>query len=62
MALAKRRNTVRGRLQANPKGDPVVSRSCVAVLDKGLTIGVALRLAAKHHRAAESVIITLKEY
>ena len=40
----------------------VVFRSCVPVLDKGTTIGFALRLAAKHHRVAESVIITLKEH
>jgi hypothetical protein len=28
------------------------------VLDKGITIAFALRLAAKHHRDAESVFIT----
>ncbi|HFC53072.1 MAG TPA: hypothetical protein ENJ43_01410 [Gammaproteobacteria bacterium] len=33
---------------------PVVSRCGVAVLDKGTTIACALRLAAKHHRDAES--------
>jgi len=32
------------------------------VLDKGMTITFALRLAAKHHRDAESVIITLIEH
>jgi hypothetical protein len=36
----------------------VLSRRGVAVLDKGITIAVALRLAAKHHRDAESVMIT----
>jgi len=40
----------------------VVSRRCVPVLDKGIAIAVALRLAAKHHRDAESVIITLIEH
>jgi hypothetical protein len=32
------------------------------VLDKGWAIACARRLAAKHHRCAESVNITLKEY
>ena len=40
----------------------MVSRSCVAVLDKGTAIAFALRLAAKHHRDAEPVIIILKDY
>ena len=40
----------------------MVSRSCVPVLDKGMAIAFALRLAAKHHRDAESVIITLIEH
>jgi len=37
-------------------------RCGVAVLDKGATIARALRLAAKHHRSAESQFITLKGY
>jgi hypothetical protein len=40
----------------------MVSRHGVAVLDKGTTIAVTLRLAMKHHRQAESIIITLKEH
>ncbi len=40
----------------------MVFRSRVAVIDKGTAIACALRLAAKHHRDAESVIIMLKEY
>jgi hypothetical protein len=60
--LAKRRNAVRGRRQANPKGAPVLSRCRVAVLDKGAAIAFALRLAAKHHRNAESKIIMLKDH
>jgi hypothetical protein len=40
----------------------VVFRRYVAVLDKGMAIAFALRLAAKHHRDAESVIIILKGY
>jgi hypothetical protein len=40
----------------------VVSRNCVAVLDKGMAIAFALRLATKHHRDAELVIIMLKDY
>ena len=32
------------------------------MLDKEMAIAFALRLAAKHHRGAESVIITLKEH
>jgi len=39
-----------------------VSRSRVAALDKDRAIAFALRLAAEHHRPAESVIITLKEH
>ena len=42
---------------ASPKA-PTVG----AALDKGTTIACALRLAAKHHRNAESQFITLKEY
>jgi hypothetical protein len=49
-------------MTSNPKGVAVVSRGYVPALDKGMTIGFALRLAAKHHRDAESVIITLKEH
>jgi len=40
----------------------VVFRSGVAVLGKGIAITCALRLAAKHHRDAESVITILKEH
>ena len=40
----------------------MVSRNRVAVLDKEMAIAFALRLAAKHHRDAESVIIMLKEH
>ena len=40
----------------------MVSRSCVAVLGKEMTLAFALRLAAKHHRNAESVIIILIEH
>jgi hypothetical protein len=40
----------------------VVSRSCVAVLDKGMAIAFALRLAAKHRRDAEPVVITWTEH
>ena len=40
----------------------MVSRSFVPVLDKGMAIAFALRLAAKHHRDAEFVIITLIEH
>ena len=40
----------------------MVSRNRVAVLDKGVAIAFALRLVAKHHRNAESVIIMLKEH
>jgi len=40
----------------------VVPRRCVAVLGKGMAIAFALRLAAKHHRDAEPVIIMLKDY
>lgn len=40
----------------------MVSRSCVAVLGKGMTLAFALRLDAKHHRNAESVIIILIEH
>ena len=36
--------------------------SCVAVLDKGMAIAFALRLAAKHHRDAEFAIITWREH
>ena len=61
-SLGKRRNAVRGRKQANPKGVPVVSRSRVAALDKGTAIACALRLAAKHHRDAELAIIMSKEH
>ena len=73
-SLGKRRNAVRERKQANPKGVPVVSRSRVAALDKGaardgpaseasaLGLACTLRLAAKHHRDAESVIIMSKEH
>ncbi len=72
--LVKRHNAVRGPRQANPQGAPVVSRNRVAVLDKGtaragpaseasaLGLACALRLVAKHHRSAESVIIRLKEH
>jgi len=42
-----------GRGQTNPSGAPVVSRRGVAVLDKGMAIACAPRLAAKHHRNAE---------
>ena len=40
----------------------MVFRSCVPVLTNGITIGVTLGLAAKHHRDAEPVIIMLIEY
>ncbi len=33
-----------------------------AVLGKGMAIACALRLVAKHHRDAESVIVIVKEY
>jgi hypothetical protein len=39
-----------------------MSHNCVPVLDKGITIAFALRLAAKHHRDAESVIIRWIEH
>ncbi|RDH89297.1 MAG: hypothetical protein DIZ77_16000 [endosymbiont of Seepiophila jonesi] len=61
-SLVKRRNAVHGRRQAHPEGVPVVSRSRVAALGKGIAIPCALRLAAKHHGNAVSVIITLKEH
>jgi len=41
---------------------PVVSRRFVPALARGITTTVALRLAAKHHRGAEPVIIRLKEH
>jgi len=34
----------------------------VAPLDKGITIACEVRLAARNHRDAESVIIRLKEH
>jgi hypothetical protein len=40
----------------------VVSRPGGSVLAKGIAIAFALRLAAKHHRDAESVIITWIEH
>ena len=40
----------------------MVSRNCVPALDKGVVIAFALRLAAKHHWDAESVIITWTEH
>jgi len=49
-----------GRRQANPSGVPVVSRRRVAALDKGMAIACAPRLAAKHHRDAEPINITLE--
>jgi len=61
-SLGKRRNAVRRCCQANPKGIPVGSRSCVAVLDNGGTITFTLRLAAETHRDAESVMITGVEH
>ena len=62
-ALGERRNAVHGRGHTNPQGAAVAFRSRVAVLDKkGLTLAVTLRLAAKHHRQAESIIITQKEH
>jgi len=45
-----------------PWGFPVLFRSSVAVLDKGTTLAFALRLAAKQHREAESVVFTLREH
>ena len=44
VALAKGRNAVQGRCQANPEGAPVVAPSRVAVLDKGY--GHCLRTAS----------------
>ena len=61
-ALGERRNAVHGRGQANPQGAAVASRSRVAALAKGTAIACALRLAAKHHRDAESVIIIVQEH
>lgn len=60
--LIKRHNAVCWRWQANPKDVPVVSRSRVAALAKGMAIAFAPRPAAKHHQHAESVIIMLKEH
>jgi len=61
-SLTKRRNAVRGRRQANPKGIPVVSRNRVPVRDKGIAISFTLCLAVERHRDAESVIITLMDH
>jgi hypothetical protein len=41
---------------------PVVSRSCVPVLDKGATIGCEARLAVNGDKLTELAIITLKEH
>ena len=57
-SIAKGRNTVRGHRQTNPKGGHEVSRSCVAALDKGTTLTIALRLAAKNLVIAEVAIVT----
>ena len=40
----------------------MVFRSLIAALAKGVAITFTLRLTAKHHRDAESVIITLIEH
>ena len=58
ISVAKGNNAIRGHRQANPKGGHEVSRSCVAALDKGITLTIALRLAAKQLVIAEAAIVT----
>jgi hypothetical protein len=62
VALAKGRNAVHGRGQANPQGVPVLSLNFVPALGKGETLPGALSLVAKQPGNAESINTKLLEH
>lgn len=62
IVLCKSHNAAMDVDRSTPMGVAVVSRSCVAALDKDHTIACVLRLAEKHHSNAEHQNNTLKEY